>query len=65
MVVFDNFREILGLMVLIAGFVIALWILPNPADHPVPVQNPNGIPVAIPSAGVEKISVPIHTIFAS
>ncbi len=65
MVTFDNFREMLGLLVMIIGFSIALLILPNPGQHPAIVYAPNLLPSAESGTRVEKITVPIHTLFAN
>jgi hypothetical protein len=65
MVIYDDFREILGLMVLILGFALALLILPSATQKQVSVQVLHAFPSAQPSAQVEKIIVPEHTLFAN
>lgn len=65
MIVFDNFREILGLMVLITGFSIALLVLPDVMQKPSVIYTPNIFPSAQQGTQVEKINVPIHTLFAT
>lgn len=65
MVVFNDFREILGIMALVTGFSIALLLLPNIIQNPAPVYAPTILSPAQKGAQVEKITVPIHTLFAT
>ncbi|MCE9643176.1 MAG: hypothetical protein K8Q97_02495 [Candidatus Andersenbacteria bacterium] len=65
MVTFDNFREIMGLLVLILGFSVALLLLPDAMKNPAVVYAPNLLPSAESGTQVEKIAVPIHNLFAN
>ena len=65
MVTFDHFREIMGLLVLILGFSVALVLLPDPMKNPAVVYTPNLLPSAEFDTQVEKIAVPIHNLFAN
>ncbi|MEO6077697.1 MAG: hypothetical protein ABIP54_02835 [Candidatus Andersenbacteria bacterium] len=65
MVIYDDFREILGLMALILGFSLALLMLPSAIQKQVSVKVPHAFPSAQPSTQVEKITVPEHTLFAN
>ncbi len=65
MVVYHDLREILALMALIAGFSLAFLVLPDPTSVPTPAVVPGTLPVAQAGAGIEKIPVSVHTLFAS
>ncbi|OGY36692.1 MAG: hypothetical protein A3E36_03910 [Candidatus Andersenbacteria bacterium RIFCSPHIGHO2_12_FULL_45_11b] len=57
-------REIFWLMALIAGFSVALLVLPDAPKEPAAPSAAVVLPVAEKGATVEKITVPAHTIFA-
>ncbi len=65
MVTSHDFREILSIMALIAGFSIAVLVLPdNTQPTTASIVMKNVLPPAQPGTGVEKIRVPVHTLFA-
>ena len=65
MVTYNDIREILALLALIAGFSLAFLVLPDVTHAPTPVAVTGLLPAAQMGTGVEKIAVPVHTIFAS